>query len=356
MGLRFRKSIKINDLLKLNISKSGLSVTAGKKGASINLGNNGGFLNLGLPGTGLSYRKKIIGKHNKSNSSANEKVSKRNNDFIDTDIKEINDYNNKIESLINIHKYSEKVINKQKFRNNLDNINDVDDIVKYQKCIDGDENTIEELIGDFNSSLDYDLEINVNYELEDNKLYVDLDLPEIENLPQEYPILQNNKIVYKKKSSSLLKEEYANAVVSLAIFLSSSYFNISSYIEDIIISGYTQVRNTDGDLCNKYIYSVKFNRDLFEKTDINNVDDIFVFISKFENRINVNNYSFKEIKPFSPESIVKKSQMIEESLSALKNLGYKNIDSIKIELEKQNFNETQDFIKFALKNLSKDDK
>ena len=67
MGVRFTKSIKLGDLLKINLSKSGISATVGKKGASINLGTKGAYLNLspaiaGITGTGLSYRQKISGK------------------------------------------------------------------------------------------------------------------------------------------------------------------------------------------------------------------------------------------------------------------------------------------------------
>ena len=50
MAIRFRKTKKILPGVKLNLSKSGVSVTAGVKGASIN---------LGIPGTGISKRDKL---------------------------------------------------------------------------------------------------------------------------------------------------------------------------------------------------------------------------------------------------------------------------------------------------------
>ena len=66
MGIRFAKSIKIGNYLKLNFSKSGVSASVGKKGASVNIGKKGTFLNLspsavGINGTGLSYRQRIAG-------------------------------------------------------------------------------------------------------------------------------------------------------------------------------------------------------------------------------------------------------------------------------------------------------
>ena len=59
MALRFQKRIKIAPGVRLNISKSTLSVTAGIKGASVNVGKDGKHLNLGAPGTGLSTRTRI---------------------------------------------------------------------------------------------------------------------------------------------------------------------------------------------------------------------------------------------------------------------------------------------------------
>jgi hypothetical protein len=59
MALRFQKRIKIAPGIRLNLSKSGVSVSAGPKGASLNVGKNGKHLTLGIPGTGLSSRTRI---------------------------------------------------------------------------------------------------------------------------------------------------------------------------------------------------------------------------------------------------------------------------------------------------------
>lgn len=59
MAIRFRKTKKILPGVKLNLSKSGVSITAGVKGASINIGKNGVYRNLGIPGTGISKRDKL---------------------------------------------------------------------------------------------------------------------------------------------------------------------------------------------------------------------------------------------------------------------------------------------------------
>ena len=55
MGLRFRKSISLLPGVKLNLSKSGPSVSVGGNGLTYNIGSKGEKATVGLPGSGLSY-------------------------------------------------------------------------------------------------------------------------------------------------------------------------------------------------------------------------------------------------------------------------------------------------------------
>ena len=69
MGLRFKKSVKLGKGLKLNVSKSGLSVSAGVKGARVSMNSKGKVKGtVGLPGTGLSYSSTL---NSKSKAKAN---------------------------------------------------------------------------------------------------------------------------------------------------------------------------------------------------------------------------------------------------------------------------------------------
>lgn len=61
MALRFRRSIKLAPGLRLNLSGSGASLTAGPRGASVNFGSRGSFFNSGIPGTGLYSRSRLGG-------------------------------------------------------------------------------------------------------------------------------------------------------------------------------------------------------------------------------------------------------------------------------------------------------
>jgi hypothetical protein len=60
MGWRFHRVLNIvPGLVRLNVSKSGISTSLGPRGADVNVGPHGATANAGIPGTGLSYRQKL---------------------------------------------------------------------------------------------------------------------------------------------------------------------------------------------------------------------------------------------------------------------------------------------------------
>lgn len=374
MGIRFSKSIKIGKLLKLNISKSGVSATIGPKGATINLGSKGTFLNLsptvaGISGTGFSYRKKLTdgyggllgnlinkvkgNKEDKTEEISTEEKPQIENTKVDTN--EIQKYLERQEANLHIHKYCDDVLNKEEMSKHIDELDSDASKQIYKLAIDGDEDTIESLIGAFLDNLELNFDVKANYELEDHQLYVDLDLPEIEDFKDEYPALVKDKVVTKKKTSSELKEEYANIIISLGIYLASNFFNVSSYIEEVILSAFTSRRNSDGDLQDEYLYSVKYTRQLFEETDFTKLEDTYNFLLKFENRINMsNNFAFKAIKPYEMPSVKKTNSLIDDAIAGLKGLGYKNsdINNIIPKLNEFKYETSGEYLKEALRLLA----
>lgn len=62
MGFRFQKRISISKYLRLNLSKTGASLSIGKRGLDLNIKGDQVAENIGLPGTGLSYREKLTPK------------------------------------------------------------------------------------------------------------------------------------------------------------------------------------------------------------------------------------------------------------------------------------------------------
>ena len=372
MGIRFAKSIKIGNFLRLNFSKSGLSATLGKKGASVNIGGKGAYLNLspsavGIKGTGLSYRQKIAGglkknssKKQSSTEEKSSKLSKKDMEVTETvstvndDLAIVNEYNQNLEAITNIHRYTDNVMNEEEFINYVKGLNSDSAIEIYETAIEGDEDTIENLITTLMNNLELAYDVRVNFELEDHVLYVDLDLPEIEDLSKEYPVMVKDKLTYKRKTSSQLREEYARMVLSIGVFLSANFFNQSSYITEIVMSAFTTVRNPIGDLEDQYLYSIRFTRDIFEKTKLEDVEDLYNFVLQFENRINLsNNYVFKPIKPYESQKVQASNSALDDALLGLKELGYKqaDINKIKDELSTHEFSSSSEYLREGLRLL-----
>lgn len=61
MPFRFHKSFKLLPGIKLNLGRSGFSLSAGIKGLMFNWGKKGGKVTVGLPGTGVSWVGKLFG-------------------------------------------------------------------------------------------------------------------------------------------------------------------------------------------------------------------------------------------------------------------------------------------------------
>lgn len=59
MGFRFRRSIRLGKGLRINLSKSGASLSVGRRGATVNFGPKGERVTVGVPGTGISYSSKL---------------------------------------------------------------------------------------------------------------------------------------------------------------------------------------------------------------------------------------------------------------------------------------------------------
>jgi len=55
MGWRFRRSVRLLPGVKVNVSKSGPSLSVGRPGATLNFGKRGTRTTVGIPGTGISH-------------------------------------------------------------------------------------------------------------------------------------------------------------------------------------------------------------------------------------------------------------------------------------------------------------
>lgn len=219
MGLRFRKSIKICKGVKVNISKSGLSLSVGTKGASLNFSDKGTRVTAGLAGTGLSYST-MLSKNKKSSNN-----SKSNSSYIgsidysldvdekgkililDNDQSEIKDplVLNKIKAT-NSYKQKELELNQERelaLEQYVQQTNEVSqkmsDIYKYSAYVRSREDFLKELQGNVRqSNQDDTINLSSPNELLDNFYKT------ISNKRQNYT---QEQLYDEKEESYLLDEE-----------------------------------------------------------------------------------------------------------------------------------------------------
>ena len=147
-------------------------------------------------------------------------------------------------------------------------------------------------------SIEFPFEFNVQYEIKDGKIFVDLDLPEVEDIPTKTTRTMKSGIVkVVDKTKKEIKENYSDCVYGLAIYFASEFFNIALSYNEVILSAYTQRRNSKGIVQDDYILSVKFDRDGFSR--LSYYIDPKRNCMKFENICLQNtDLSFKKITPF----------------------------------------------------------
>ena len=170
-----------------------------------------------------------------------------------------------------------------------------------QALIDGNGDAICKELDAWITSCELPIEMSVNYEWvsESDALFLDVDLPEIEDLPTKKVTKTDvGNLKEKNKTQTELRAEYATLVFGLAIFIASNAFGISPAIKNSLISGYTQRRDKEGNLADDYIYSIKFRRDSFEHKSFKRINPKD-FCLAAENRCNLTSTSlFRKIVPF----------------------------------------------------------
>lgn len=322
--MRFRKQIKICKGVKLNLSTSGVSCTVGGKGLSLNLGKKGVFLNTSIPGTGLYDRKKLIdGKKNGMLGGLLDKFSGgRKEENYQLAIEEngtvaiLNENGRPVpdEEAREIRKTQWYAENSSamldQFREEIEAQTEAF-VSLYRSAVSVGkrgaiepaavvEENLDAWLGDLELPMSFDAEYE--YDETTGSVMMDLDLPEIEDLPEDKIVeLASGAIRAKDKTQKELKEEYRTCVLGLAVYFASHVFQASTGIGNVLVSGYTQRRDKKtGELMDCYIYSIAFERKAFEtkKCSSENPAD---FCDRFRSRINVlASGEMKQIEPYTP--------------------------------------------------------
>ena len=299
--MRFRKSLKIAKGVKLNLSKTGASFTLGTgKGLSFNLGNKGAYLNWSIPGTGVYDRVRLdtllkdklgglfgFGKEAAAEEEAQtengagtaaKKVSGPSEEEMNALAQEI--------ALINVHQQA------------------IDVCASAAGALNAEEAeaAIEEWIGESEAPIAFEMQAEVLAER--GAIMIDLDLPEIEDMPQNtLAELADGTVKIKQKTQKQQREDYKTCVFGLGEYVASHVFAVVPQAQKIVVSAYTQRRDEKtGESEDTFIYSVIFERGSFVKDY--QARDPYDFCSDLTSRFYIlASGMMKKITPFEPEDI-----------------------------------------------------
>lgn len=180
-------------------------------------------------------------------------------------------------------------------------------IYELEQEIDNSDKAVSRKIDAFLNDLLLPIEFSVDYQYDKEKksLYVDLDLPEIEDMPHKKAVVSpGSKLSIKPKTNKEIKEDYARCVIGLGFYFAGNFFNMTDYIKTIVISGYTQrLSKKSGNIEDEYVYSIRFNRESFERLNVLLIDPIEA-IQNFEHIINITGTrDLKAIRPLDVSMI-----------------------------------------------------
>ena len=314
MSMRFRKSLKIAKGVKLNLSKTGASFTLGSgKGISLNLGTKGAYLNWSIPGTGVYDRvrldkfvvDKLGGMFGFGKAAAEEKEETAALEAGETGKKpakgkaaakgkksparpadeEMERIAQEI-ALVNIHQLAI----------------DVNEEAEGELNEAAAEAAIEEWLAGSEAPIAFEIQAQVLPEKD--AVMIDLDLPEIEDMPLEkLTELADGTVKIKKKTKKEQYEDYKTCVFGLGEYVASHALTAVPQAKRIVVSAYTQRRSEKtGDMLDVFIYSVVFDRASFVKgyQEKNPYDFCSALTSRF---YVLASGVMKEIAPFEAEDI-----------------------------------------------------
>lgn len=309
MGFRFSKRITILPGVRLNVGKRGASVSVGPRGASVTMGRNGTYGNVGLPGSGLSYRTRLD-RPSRSSLPVGPSLPVRLLAILRNDEIVFTDEN---EREIDTALYSAaKREMKEEVRNllernvgvrNADNDTltalhlDIPSAVtrtfssgkpqresypthedymgalmawRAKSANEGPgqevlENAILEDLG----ALQWPYETNISVSLQGSRVLLDVDLPEIEDMPSTRWKANLTRLTLEEKPTSQkdVAALYLGHVSSLILRLIGHSMAVSDHIRSVAVSAYTQRHSSVGCVADEYVAVVEIDRVTWNEVD-----------------------------------------------------------------------------------------
>jgi len=396
MGLRFRRRVTILPGVSLNISKSGLGISAGPRGARVGVGPRGVYRSLGLPGTGLHYREETSwgalrdsgGRSGGGLSGTGgtltallrlhddgtvdlvgedgaplpprlaRKFRKHNAAQVDAFMERAAErWNAGIEDILQVHLGTPEPREPAVFRPNEFQVpkpdpflpqaagflgliwpprrERIDEENAAQRCrwersladwrhqkqgFDAQEarrredheigrfsapEAMERIFGHRLASLSWPRETHVSFQIRDegSSLLLDVDLPEIADMPREQatPAARGLRLRIRTKSDTQVRREYKRHIHGVLFRIVGEAMHLLPKLEEVVASGYSQRPDpTTGNLQDDYLLSARITRASWEILNFQNLEaiDVVACFDRFDLRRNMSKTGiFRPIDP-----------------------------------------------------------
>ncbi len=283
MPIRFRKSIKILPGVRLNLSKSGISVTLGGKLFSLNLGKRGTYANVDLPGSGLVYRTRLGGKKGKTQTGEDVTLALHE----DGSLQLLDEDENPLSTAAAA---AYRKANKKEIITWLEEScgrvnNDTLALIHFHQTtpapssahppFDDPQTTLAKRI----EAITWPRETNVSFDIEADTILLDVDLPEIEDMPDMQAVVNKTdlRLVWKDRSLSQRRKEYQTHVHAVAFRLLGELFAALPNVNTIVLSAYSQRADPrTGQIGDDYLLSVRVSREQWQQINFANLEAVDV--------------------------------------------------------------------------------
>lgn len=156
-------------------------------------------------------------------------------------------------------------------------------------------------------SLAWPRETNVAFEVQEGgrKVMLDVDLPEVEDMPKRSASLPSKgyKITMKDISAAQIQKQYMAHVHGLGFRIIGEVFAALPTVQLVVLSGYSQRPDkASGAVADEYLYSVRVDRDGWQHIEFANLAavDVTQALTKFELRRDMTKVGvFRPIEPFT---------------------------------------------------------
>jgi hypothetical protein len=173
-------------------------------------------------------------------------------------------------------------------------------IRELRRVLTGDKDLAESLLDEAFGEVAFPYPFSVAYELGDDALFLDLDLPEIEDTPGKTASLKSDgKIAVRKKTKKEQQEFYARLCHGMVFWFGALCLSRLIQYDRVFISGFTQrIDRKDGHQKDVYVLAVAFDRETMASMNLARIEPIDA-VEAFEHRRAMGtDHSLKPIEPF----------------------------------------------------------